>query len=95
VYVKQTHSIRVCYIDLSHKNPPNVGKYTIHAGMGNGSMVGASIMIGESDPVQVGVERCRTSHRLWWEVEMFQELLGSGFKYVVFSPLFGEMIQID
>ena len=92
---KPIASVYVILTYMSHKNPPNVGKYTIHAGMGNGSMVGASIMIGESDPVQVGVERCRTSHRLWWEVEMFQELLGSGFKYVVFSPLFGEMIQID
>ena len=53
---KPIASVYGLFTYISHKNPPNVGKYTIHAGMGNGSMVGSSIMIGESDPVQVGVE---------------------------------------
>ena len=30
----------------------------------------------------------------WWELTIFQ-FLGGGFKYFLFSPLLGEMIQFD
>ena len=39
--------------------------------------------------------RCRTLYRFQWDSAFVEIYLVFGFKYLVFSPLLGEMIQFD